>query len=141
MGTKDFNFIDTIISKFRLQKVLPYVKQGDTVLDFGCGYQASFLKEISHLVKKGVGVDYDVDDSSIAHNIKLKKLRFISDLPLPDKSFDKVFMLAVIEHLTPKTGRRLICEISRILKKGGNLILTTPTPKAQIILEFLAFRF
>ena len=140
MGTKEFNFIDIIISKLRLKKVLPFVKRGDSVLDFGCGYQASFLKEISHLVKKGIGVDYDVDETSIAHNIELKKLRFKSKLPLPDKSFDKVFMLAVIEHLALETGRRLFDEISRILKKGGSLILTTPTPKSQKILEFLAYR-
>lgn len=140
MGTKEFNFIDTIISKLRLKKVLPFVNKGDTVLDFGCGYQASFLKEISHLVKKGVGVDYDVDEISVAHNIELKKLQFKSKLPFPDRSFDKVFMLAVIEHLEPETGGRLISEISRILKKGGSLVLTSPTPCSKRLLEFLAFR-
>src|SRR3989344_4333341 len=126
MGTKDFNFIDNIISKLRLRKVLPFVKQGDIVLDFGCGYHALFLNEISHIIKKGVGVDYDVDEISHTHNIELKKLRFINKLPFPDKSFDKVFMLAVIEHLSPESGKRLMSEISRILKKGGKLVLTTP---------------
>lgn len=139
MGTKEFNFIDTIIAKLRLRKVLKYVKKGDTVLDFGCGYHAHFLRKISPLIKNGVGVDYDVDEVAIVPHIELKKLQFRSKLPFPDATFDKVFMLAVIEHFTPDVGKRLMNEIARILKNGGSLILTTPTPSSKKTLEFLAY--
>lgn len=44
--------------------------------------------------------------------------------PLPDKSFDAVFSLEVIEHL--ENPRHFAREISRILRPGGYALITTP---------------
>lgn len=140
MGTREFNFIDVLIANWRLRKVYGYATKGDTVLDFGCGYQAFLLRRISPIIKKGIGVDYDVKNGYVSNNVVLKKLRFSSKLPFKSSSFDKIFMLAVIEHFSPYTAKRLISETDRILKKGGYLVLTTPAPRSQILLEFLAFR-
>lgn len=48
----------------------------------------------------------------------------ISNLPYRDNSFDLICALDVLEHL--KDDQIAIKEMSRILSKGGNLIITTP---------------
>ncbi len=45
-------------------------------------------------------------------------------LPYPDASFDLVLLTEVIEHL--ENHRAAICELARVLKPGGTLIVTTP---------------
>lgn len=47
-------------------------------------------------------------------------------------------MLAVLEHL--QCPEEIIKEIYRVLKPGGTLILTTPSPLSKPLLEFLAFK-
>jgi len=47
-------------------------------------------------------------------------------------------MVAFLEHLDKP--QLILGESFRILKKGGKLILTTPTPLAKSILEFLSFK-
>lgn len=124
----------------RLGKVLPYVKPEDVVLDFGCGHQAYLLNHIKDKIKKGVGIDYDSKSYRLAPNIEVKNFHFTEKLPFLDKSFNKVFALAVIEHIDIPKVSKLFREFSRILKPGGNVVLTTPTLIGKTILEFLAFR-
>ncbi len=61
-------------------------------------------------------------------------------MPLKENFFEKVFLLAVLEHIEDKDVQALFQEFHRILKKGGRVIITTPTPRAKAILEFLAFK-
>ncbi len=140
MGTKDFNLLDNIIAGWRLKQVIGYVKIGDKVLDFGCGYQAYFLRQIKNTVSAGIGIDYDIENIKIGSNINLVKLRFIDKLPIGDNFLNKVFLLAVIEHIPLISVLPLLYELRRVLKKGGKIILTTPTPFGKKILEFLAFK-
>ncbi len=140
MGTKDFNLLDKIISWTRLGKVIRYVEPGDRILDFGCGHQAYLLNHVKDRIKKGVGIDYDSKSHKIASHIEVINYHFKSDLPFEKSSFDKIFMLASLEHLTPETADRLFEEFARILTKDGKIILTTPTPRGKLILEFMAFK-
>jgi predicted SAM-dependent methyltransferase len=47
-------------------------------------------------------------------------------LPLPDSAFAFAFAEHLIEHLTPRVGRRMLSEVHRILRPGGVLRMTTP---------------
>jgi SAM-dependent methyltransferase len=58
----------------------------------------------------GIPIDYNVD--------------LLQRLPYDDASFDVVLLVEVIEHL--ENHRAALCELARILKPGGVLILTTP---------------
>lgn len=140
MGTKDFNLLDNMIASLRLHKVLSYIEKEDIVLDFGCGHQALFLISVKQRIKKGVGLDYDVEKTTI-DNIELIKYNFTDKLPFKNSSFTKIFLLAVLEHVPTNKIKILFREFNRILKKNGKIVITTPTPESQPLLELLAYKF
>jgi SAM-dependent methyltransferase len=47
-------------------------------------------------------------------------------LPFPDNTFDAVYALHIIEHLTPEEGNRFVAEIFRVLKPDGIFRVSTP---------------
>ncbi len=59
-------------------------------------------------------------------------------MPFADASFDVVTLLAVLEHLAEP--RRMVEEIARVLRPGGQVVLTVPSHAAKPVLEFLAYR-
>lgn len=59
-------------------------------------------------------------------------------LPIGDSSVDAVTSLAVVEHLDDSAVH--VSEVYRILRPGGVTILTTPSTRANSVLELLAFR-
>ena len=139
MGTEYFNIIDSVIAKLRNRKVRRYILENDVLLDFGCGYQGYFLLDLRNQIKEGIGIDYDAENDKLG-NIKFLKYKYVQSLPFENGYFSKVTMLAVIEHFSEDALSKLFKEVSRILKKDGKIILTTPTPFGKTILEFLAFK-
>lgn len=139
MDTKNFNLIDKIVAFVRLGQMLKYVKRDDRVLDFGCGTTSFLLNSVKSKITSGVGIDYDVNNKKES-NVEYIKFKFDKRLPFKDKIFDKVFLLAVLEHIDVKVIDSLFLEFRRVLKNGGKIVLTTPTPESKNILEFLAYR-
>ena len=72
------------------------------------------------------------------YRIFFKEADLNQTLPLTDNSVDIVTALAVIEHLNQPNI--FVNEIFRILKPGGECILTTPAPTSKALLEFLAYK-
>ncbi len=134
-------FLEPILRKMRLKKVLPIIKRykNCSILDIGCGWEAKLLKIAEPYISTGVGIDIKAP-KKIDDNKKLKILAtsIEKELPFPDRTFDLVTMLAVLEHLEHPI--EIMCEINRILKDEGLLILTVPSVWSQPVLEFLAFK-
>lgn len=139
MDTKNFNIIDRVIAKLRLGEVLSCIRKNDEVLDFGCGHKSFLLENVSGIISKGFGLDYDVENRT-EKNIEYIKYKFKGCLPFKDNKFDKIFLLAVLEHIEVGKVQKLFLEFKRILKDNGKIILTTPTPRSKVVLEFLAYR-
>ncbi|MGN0324934.1 MAG: class I SAM-dependent methyltransferase [Lachnospiraceae bacterium] len=107
-------------------------------VDIGCGFNGRFLFSIADRIKCGYGFDLRANEIEKG-NIKLvNNSKFDGKIPLKDETVDRVFMLAVLEHLPVENG--LVKESIRILKKDGLLVLTTPTPMAKPVLEFLSYK-
>jgi len=140
MGTKDFNILDDFIASWRLRQVRQQVNRGGRLLDFGCGHQAFFLRSISSRITKGIGLDYDAAPGKIAPHIEILNSRFSGVLEFPPHAFDQVSILAVLEHIPVDEVDILFREFHRVLAPGGQVLLTTPTPAAKPLLDFLAFR-
>jgi ubiquinone/menaquinone biosynthesis C-methylase UbiE len=140
MGTKDFNALDLFICRWRSGIVRRFIQRDTTVLDFGCGHQALFLRGIAPGIKQGIGLDYDAAPGRPLANLEIQNFHFKTRFEFPDRSFDHVTILAVLEHSPLDQVDVLFHEFRRILKPGGSVLLTTPTPASQPVLEFLAFK-
>jgi len=102
------------------------------VIDYGSG--PGYLLE--ELLKKGVSC---IAADSSEHSLDITKKKFsrnplfkgtvrISKFPLEirSESADFIFLIETIEHLTKSYLESTIKEISRILKRGGQILITTP---------------
>ena len=129
---------EPILQKIRFSKIKPHIFKDTKVLDLGCGYNASLLHFFSNEISEGVGVDVSIDKSKETRKIKLKTKRLDKELKLPKNHFDLVTSLAVTEHL--ENPLPMYKTAFKSLKPKGKFILTTPSPSAKPILEFLSFK-
>lgn len=114
--------------QFAYEFARPRIK-GKTVLDVGCGnaYGTVLMAEDAAEIN---GLDYD--SGTISSNRERYKdktnLRFhqaeIPPLPFGDASFDVVTAFQFIEHIHRR--KEFIAECLRVLKPGGEVIITTP---------------
>lgn len=133
---KDF-FLEKLLAWLRYKKVIKHIPKNSIVCDIGCGANARFLKCLNSLIKYGIGFDKKAEDFK-NERLEIQKLEIGDKIPLNTESADVVTMLAVLEHI--KNPQKVLNESFRILRKGGKLILTTPTPLARPVLNFLAFK-
>jgi SAM-dependent methyltransferase len=114
------------LHNIRTKLVSPYV-EGD-ILDVGCGPATNLLIS-QHKIKKYVGIEYD--HSLVKElNEKYREASFCQkDLDLDnfdfDMKFDRVLLIAVIEHIFNQ--KHLLNECLKCLKPDGKIIITTPT--------------
>ena len=100
------------------------IPKGNSLLDVGAG-QCKFkdnckhLKYISQDLCKYDGIDEGKWDYN---NIDIKS--DITKIPLKSKSIDAVLCTDVFEHIPDAV--KAVKEITRLLKKGGKLIISTP---------------
>ncbi|MEM2045596.1 MAG: class I SAM-dependent methyltransferase [Candidatus Bathyarchaeia archaeon] len=98
----------------------------DLILDVGCGIGV-FISVCKAYGKFVIGVD--VDRGQLFRTVNCGKgllvLADASYLPFKDSSVDGVFFSHVIEHL--ENPFPILEEIRRVLKKGGVLVVITPT--------------
>jgi 2-polyprenyl-3-methyl-5-hydroxy-6-metoxy-1,4-benzoquinol methylase len=103
------------------------VRDGDRVLDLGCG-AGELTAALAAVGARVLGVD--VADAALrraraAHpSLELALAPIDGPLPCEDGSFDVVWSSEVIEHVADTA--RWLSEVRRVLVPGGRLLLTTP---------------
>lgn len=119
------------------REALRYISRNDPgpFLDMGCG-RGEIVLYLARMGKKAIGIDY----SPAAIDICQEKLRveekstqdlaeFIlrdcQHLPFEKKSFNRVFLIDVVEHLAPQDLKKTLLEAKRVLKEGGLIIIHT----------------
>lgn len=111
----------------RMSRIAPYIR-GD-VLDLGCG-RAEILQKYGGKLDSYCGVEYSEDsvrtlrDAHPAASFLVRNLD--QDRLGLDRRFDCVLMVALIEHLFNQ--KHVMDEVASVLKPGGTVVLTTPTP-------------
>src|SRR5689334_16933642 len=107
-----------------------HLKDGDVILDAGCG-DGFYLHVLSKLGKfKITGLDFDKNAlESAKKNLKgVKQIKImhgsVMELPFKANTFDKIVLTEVAEHLPDDL--KGLKEIYRVLKPGGILVLTVP---------------
>ncbi|MDQ3573339.1 MAG: methyltransferase domain-containing protein [Actinomycetota bacterium] len=103
------------------------------MLDVGCADGALFSLGGSRIAS-GVGIDSRDSEESSDGDYERRTGRF-PDVLRAGERFDAVVMLAVVEHISNDELSRWAKEIPHILRPGGRLIITTPSPLVDHILH------
>jgi len=127
------------LSKRAVLKWLPKA-QPISVLDIGCGFNATLLNSLRPQIQDGTGIDLTISD-------ELKKTpaltfyegRIEAELPkLSEQSFDVILFMSVLEHLW--APGEILAHCHRLLKPGGTLLINVPTWRGKTFLEYSAFK-
>jgi len=110
---------------YLLEKIVSIISsnQKGKVLDLGCG-DGRAGKKLFDLGFAVEACDMDKERFEFHQEIKFTEGNLAHPLPYKDNFFDYVIFMEVIEHIY--NPHFVISEISRILRKGGRLILSTP---------------
>jgi ubiquinone/menaquinone biosynthesis C-methylase UbiE len=114
-----------------LEFISDYVKDGDDILDYGCGngrLKDIFLgKKIKYL---GVDISQQLIEDAIVNygseNAQFKKISPSQNkLSFLDNAFDTVYSIAVFHHMPGSVYRKNIArDLYRIIKPGGYIVIT-----------------
>jgi 2-polyprenyl-3-methyl-5-hydroxy-6-metoxy-1,4-benzoquinol methylase len=122
------------------------VQRGHRVLDVG-GASTIFSFYLASMGCSVAVVDNDWNNCGMLYNSDYvaQKMRWdmkaydqdvSQPLPFPDNSFDRVFSICVIEHLTSQVRRFALQEMARVLKPGGIAGFTTDYDQERKVLIF-----
>lgn len=127
------------LSAQRLRREVPTFT-GARIGDFGCGYDAAFVRTVLDEIDSALLIDVSIADDLKAH----PKVHAIEG-PLPESlvdvesgSLDIVMCTSVLEHL--RRPLDTIREFHRLLAPGGTCLINVPNWLGKRLLELSAFR-
>ncbi len=120
---------DEIFTDAEIAFVLSKVDRSDHVLDMGCG-TGRFTVPMAERAASVTGVDISphmlaVNGRKLAEHGLHADLREgdMTSLPFPDGSFDVVTSMLALMHIPIEDRQRVFCEVARVLKPGGRLVI------------------
>ena len=63
----------------------------------------------------------------------------VDDLPFPDGKFDAVITARLFQHVPKDMAHQIVCELSRVVKPGGVLILQFRSGLFGVVLKFVRY--
>ena len=104
-----------------------YTKDGDTVLDLGCG-SGRLYQLFLGLSIRYVGADQSREQLKFARK-RYPRGKFVygemTNLSFKDQTFDVIYCIAAFHHLPDKKTRvQALKEMKRVLKPGGRVVMT-----------------
>jgi len=112
-------------NRVQRRKFVPYVKDGDRVLDIGCG-NGNLCLDIKSEYKQSLvmGIDFHIDQRLTNQNgVEFREIS-ISGTTNLGLEFDRVFSLQVIEHFA---NPKMVVQMAwNHLEIGGTFVIETP---------------
>src|SRR5262245_49456771 len=127
---------------------------GHVVLDAACGVGHPFKFLLADLCAETHAIDLDpriVVPEAILRCVALDfgdaaaaglsphyfdRVRFtcasIAAMPYPDRMFDRVFCISVLEHMQPVDVGRALAELARVMRDDGLVIITLDYPSLPL---------
>jgi SAM-dependent methyltransferase len=114
--------------------------EGRNVADFGCGYDARFMRTLLGTIESATLVDVKLADDLKARPDVHAIEGVIPDAlaGIPDDSLDAIVCNNVLEHLVDPV--RAVREIRRTLRPGARCFVNVPSWRGKVVLETAAFR-
>ncbi|WP_191966197.1 class I SAM-dependent methyltransferase [Oryzomonas japonica] len=110
------------------------------ILDFGCGAGATeiYLKE-TFPEASIYAIDSSAQSIRAARERNIEGVEFIHsdafELPFPDSYFDLIYSNGTFHHIPPLHHKKIISEISRICRVGGNFFIFENNPKNPLMMR------
>lgn len=113
-----------------MEFIRDYAKEGDKVLDFGCG-NGRLLELFTDKKIEYTGVDVSQKLLDLAKNrhpeesasfLKINPSQII--LPFPDNYFNVVYSIAVFHHFPAAHAAKMAQELQRVTQPGGHIVVT-----------------
>ncbi|MDO8551676.1 MAG: methyltransferase domain-containing protein [bacterium] len=135
----DWKILNDFISggnpRSTILKAYEYLKKFNRglFLDIGCG-RGELVVLLWRMRKKAIGIDYSKSSINLCNElykdeIKKYNIRFLrcsaTNLQFADQTFKGVYMLDIVEHLTPQQLNKSLSEAYRVLDKNGYLVIHT----------------
>jgi 2-polyprenyl-3-methyl-5-hydroxy-6-metoxy-1,4-benzoquinol methylase len=131
--------IDIFLQKWRLRVGLKKLGENLRVIDVGA-HQGECFHALGAKLKYGFGIEPLAKNTIKSSNFEIKPGFFPEVLP-SDKNWDVITMFAVMEHIPREQFADLADACYILLREGGQIIITVPSPKVDYILSILrAFR-
>ena len=127
--------VEPILQRWRIMRIVPYFPYGGTHLDIGCDSPPVLINQVHERMKKCIGVDIAVKPKKY-ENVEIRQMDLQKKVNLPSNSVEVITMLAVLEHL--KYPGTIVSECYRILKPGGVILITVPSPQNEPVLKLFA---
>jgi len=125
---------DYFIQRWRMQVAARWIPKGSRVLDVGC-HQGEFLLSLMGKITPSVGYDPLYKNNLNIGGHQFFAQNFQEGLPFESGSFDSIVLLATIEHINDKSV--IAKEAARLLRPGGRVVITVPSPFVDKILDML----
>lgn len=117
---------ETVKPAMQLALLRASLAPGMTALDAGCG-RGELLRQLEKRGVSGVGLEPAPPALAIAR--KTSKAPLVragaAALPFQTASFDRIFFLGVLDHLTDAELTQTFAEFARVLKPGGFVLANT----------------
>lgn len=112
------------------EKHVGSISQCENVLDFGCGWGRIirfFMKDLAPSKLWGCDPVQDMIEMCKSQNKWCNFTQISTRPPTPyaDNTFDLIYSFSVFSHLSEEMSNAQLAELTRILKPGGLLIVTT----------------
>ena len=132
---KQLTLFEPLFQELRIRKVLSHIPKNSMLIDVGCDQPQVLIDRVCDDVESCIGVDIVVKEHKHG-NVKIFQQDLQKKIKLPSSSATVITMLAVLEHM--KYPKEMIQECFRILKPGGSLLVTVPSPSSKPLLEVFA---
>jgi SAM-dependent methyltransferase len=127
--------LDRLLRDARIARSRPWVRRGDSVLDVGCG-DGEMFRRWRGFIGHGTGIDPALTEKRVTDGYELLPGSFPDAAP-EGVTYDVITMLAVLEHMPPAVQAKLAGACDALLKPGGRVVITVPSPRVDDILHVL----
>lgn len=132
-------FTDRLLQNWRIARVRRHIAPGAKILDIGSADGALFQRLGPAVGAGSLGVDPTLNEPITVNGCRLLPGYFPEAVPADAGTFDVITMLAVLEHFPPAAYASLQTGCRQLLRPGGKLLITVPSPQVDHILAVMKF--